>query len=655
MRIALAGNPNSGKTSLFNRLTGMRQHVGNWPGKTVEKKEGEFSIDGKKIEVVDLPGTYSLTAYSDEELIARDYIIHDAPDVVVNVVDAANLERNLYLTVQFIELGANVVLALNMNKLARKRGIRINAKKLSYLLGIPVVKIEAVSGLGVSGLLRHSKLRKKREFRIHYGSELEDHIAQVEETLSQVKPDVPKRWLALKILENDRTAGEISKDSALVLGIREHLAAVFGEKVDAAIADARYGFIAGLCKEAVTRPEMDRVMLSDQIDRVILNKYAGIPIFLAIMYLMFQATFSLGNPVSGYIGLGVSLSADSARSLLASAPAWVSALVADAVIAGIGSVIVFLPNILLLFMIISLLEDSGYLARAAFLMDRFMHRIGLHGKSFLPLIMGFGCTVPAVMATRTLHSRQERLVTMLIAPCMSCGARLPVYVLFASAFFVANQGLVIFSLYVLGTAMALAMGYLFRKTLFRDSPSEFVMELPPYRMPTLTGTVIHMWEKAKYFLIKAGTLIFAALVVMWFLGSLPWGVAFGSADSLIGMIGKAIAPVFAPLGFGTWEAAVALIFGFVAKEAVVGTLGSLYGAGEEGLISVLSNTFTPLSAYSFMIFTLLYVPCIATIATIRREAGWRWALFAAGYLTALAWAAAFIFYQAGSYIRYLTW
>lgn len=668
IEIALAGNPNCGKSTLFNNLTGLKQHVGNWPGKTVEKKDGSFTYEGTKINVTDLPGTYSLTAYSIEEIVARDYLVEENPDVVVHIVDAGNLERNLYLTIQLIELGANLVLAINMNKFATKKGLKIDAKKISQLLGVPVIKIEAVDETGkeqlLQAIIKNAEKKSKPKNKLEYGTEIEEHLIELEKIISKsIKTNkLPPKWLALKLLENDEQI--IKKINGLenngvifekTKEIQKHLNDVFGEDVDVAIADARYGFIAGLVTESVERPKIDKITRSDYIDRIVTNKFLGIPIFLLIMYAMFQITFTLSEPLMGLIDEFFGFLAESTAAIITSAngPEWLVSLFADGIIGGVGSVIIFLPNILLLFLAISILEDSGYMARAAFIMDRVMHKIGLHGKSFIPMILGFGCNVPAIMATRTLENKKDRLLTILINPFMSCGARLPVYMLFVSAFFTENQGLIIFSLYMLGIIMAIIMGLIFKKTLFKGLSSPFVMELPPYRLPTIKGTLIHMWERGKIFLIKAGTLILAAVLVIWFLGSLPLGVEYGSEQSAIGMIGKAISPIFKPLGFGTWQASVALLFGVLAKEVVVGTMGTLYGAGEEGLGTILKSSFTPLTAYTFMVFTLLYVPCIAVLATIKKETNsWKWMLFSAGYLMAIAWIVSFIVYRLGLFLGF---
>ncbi|CEA14748.1 ferrous iron transport protein B [Methanobacterium formicicum] len=701
IRIALAGNPNVGKSTLFNRWTGMRQHVGNWPGKTVEKKEGTFKYKGQEIEVVDLPGNYSLTAYSVEEVVSRDYIVDEKPDVIVNVIDAANIERNLYLTVQMMELGANLVLALNMNKFAREKGLKINKKQLSQLLGVPVIEIEAVDDTGSEELLKNivksSQAPNIVLDRLEYGNEVSEHIQEIQEILDEDVPglDAPSSWIALKLLEDDpeitkkiEESGNGQRVLKNVKKMQRHFNDVFGDDADAAITDARYGFIAGLVSESVKKPKIDKVTRSDMIDRIVTHKYLGIPIFLLIMWLTFQITFTLGDPLGGYIEeafgwLGSTVAANMGEGFLTS-------FIVDGIIGGVGGVLVFVPLIFILFLVLSVLEDSGYLARAAFVMDRFMHKlVGLHGKSFIPMILGFGCAVPGIMATRTLENERDRLLTMLIVPFMSCSARLPVYALIVAAFFSAYQGWVIFSLYLLGIVVAIVVAAIFKKTIFKGMSAPFVMELPPYRIPTVKGALIHMWERGVLFLKKAGTVILALSVVIWALSSLPVGVEYASQDSITGQIGTTLAPVFAPLGFGEWQATVAIIYGFMAKEVVVSTFGIIYGIGEDsggeataeeaapdeqvssetsegssieaapaeeeaapeedpGFIAVMQELFTPLSAYAYMVFVLLYIPCLATLATIRRETNsWKWPGFAAVYTFGVAYVVSLVVYQGG--------
>lgn len=685
IKIALAGNPNVGKSTLFNRLTGMRQHVGNWPGKTVEKKEGTFQYNHHEIEVVDLPGNYSLTAYSVEEVVSRDYIVGEKPDVIVNIIDAANLERNLYLTVQMMELGANMVLALNMNKFAREKGLKINKNELSELLGVPVIEIEAVDKTGSDELLKTIvKVSKSPNVvldRLEYGNEVSEHMEQIEKIIDQDIPqlDAPSSWIALKLMEDDpeiiKKIEETGKGQRVlkeVKKIQRHFNDVFGDDADAAITDARYGFIAGLVSESVKKPKIDKVTRSDLIDRIVTHKYLGIPIFLLIMWFTFQITFTVGDPLGGYIEegfawLGETLAASMGEGFLTS-------FIVDGIIGGVGGVLVFVPLIFILFLLLSILEDSGYLARAAFVMDRFMHKlVGLHGKSFIPMILGFGCAVPGIMATRTLENEKDRLLTMLIVPFMSCSARLPVYALIVAAFFSAYQGWVIFSLYLLGIVVAIIVAAIFKKTIFKGMSAPFVMELPPYRIPTVKGAIIHMWERGVLFLKKAGTIILALSVVIWALSSLPVGVEYGSQESVTGQIGTVLSPIFEPLGFGEWQATVAIIYGFLAKEVVVSTFGTLYGIGgdggggeasadeapaeteeetapeeDPGFIAVMQELFTPLSAYAYMVFVLLYIPCLATLAAIRRETNsWKWPTFAAVYTFVVAYVVSFVIYQGG--------
>jgi ferrous iron transport protein B len=666
IKIALAGNPNVGKSTLFNQLTGMRQHVGNWPGKTVEKKEGAFLYGDHELEVVDLPGNYSLSAYSIEELVSRDYIVDEKPDVIVNVIDAANLERNLYLTVQMMELGANIVLALNMNKFASEKELEIKAKTLSQLLGIPVVKIEASDKTGREDLLNAivtvSKKPNDVSNRLNYGKELSEHIHQLQEIVEEnTLSGAPSSWMAIKLLENDKIIVETVEKTlngpkilSDVKRIQKHLMEVFGEDADEALADARYGFIAGLIKESVKKPKIDKITRSEYIDRVVTNRYLGIPIFLFIMWLTFQITFTVGAPFQEIVETFFGWLGETAAGIMGTN--WFSSLIVDGIIGGVGGVLVFVPIIFLLFLMLSLLEDSGYLARAAFVMDKFMHKIvGLHGKSFIPMILGFGCCVPGIMATRTLENEKDRLLTMLIVPFMSCSARLPVYALFAAAFFTAYQGWVIFSIYILGMIVAILMASIFKKTIFKGMSAPFVMELPPYRRPTIKGALIHTWERGYLFIKKAGTIIFALSVVIWVLSSLPIGVEYASQASVTGQLGTAIAPVFAPLGFGEWQPAVSLVFGVLAKEVVVSTFGTIYGVGVDGggIMMALHDTFSPLAAYSFMAFVLLYIPCFATVATIKRETNsWKWPIFTVLYTTVVAWGVSFIIYQGGSLLGF---
>ncbi|KUO64136.1 MAG: ferrous iron transporter B [Gracilibacter sp. BRH_c7a] len=659
--IALIGNPNAGKTTIFNALTGSRQHVGNWPGVTVEKKEGRLLADSK-VHVIDLPGTYSLGAYSEDELIARNYILFENPDVVLDIIDSANIRRNLYLTVQLLEMNTNIVLALNMLDEAEAKGIEIDENTLAKILNVPVIKTIGTKNQGIEKLISSSiqALGQSREpLTVDYGQEIEDEILVLQKAITEhgeLAQRYYPRWLAVKILEGeDVILNDIQKypNIQTIFTLREkavqHLNQVFAEDIQTIIIEKRYGLIEGVVKQTVKQKKdvQASVSLSDKIDNVVLNKTLGIPIFLLTMWAIFKFTFVIGDPLIGYVEMlfewfGGIVGAMISNELLAS-------LIVDGIIGGLGSIFVFIPPIFTLFFAISLLEDSGYMSRVAYIVDKFMRSLGLHGKSFIPLLIGFGCNVPAIMATRTLENKKDRMVTILVNPFMSCAARLPVYVLFAGALFPDNAGTVIFSLYILGIVMAIIMAKIFKKFLFPGEAAPFVMELPPYRVPTLKGMLIHMWEKGSSFVRKAGTIIFAVVVLIWVLATLPWGVEYASQDSFIGMFGSAISPVFAPLGFGSWEASAALIFGLLAKEVIVGTLGVIYGVGEEGLAVTITQMWTPLAAYSFMVLTLLYVPCVATIGAIKRETNsWKWTGFTIGYTLALGWIVAFIVYQGGT-------
>jgi ferrous iron transport protein B len=653
--VALAGNPNVGKTCIFNNLTGARQHVGNWPGVTVEKKEGHFAHGGETVRVVDLPGIYSLGAYSEDEVIARDYLLSGEAGVVISIIDASNLERNLYLAVQMLEMGTNVVVALNLIDEAKARGIEIDPDKLAQALGVPVVPTVATKKRGMTELVAAAMPRVGESgapLRVPYNREIENEVVKLETLIGQypaLTAQLPSRWLAVKVLEGDDYALGQVRECADILQQRQESARrieeTVGQDVESLMVDGRYGFIAGAVKEAVTKRQTieERLSLSDKIDKVVTHRALGIPIFLAAMWAVFEFTFTLGDPLIGYVETFFEWLGGLAGAWITSEV--VASLVVDGIIGGVGSVLVFIPPIFLLFLAISFLENSGYMARAAYVTDRFMHTLGLHGKSFIPLMIGFGCSVPAIMATRTLENKRDRLITLLITPLMSCAARLPVYVLFVGAFFTAYQGLIIFSLYFLGIIMAILMGVLFKKFLFKGEQAPFVMELPPYRLPTLKGTLIHMWERGYSFIRKAGTIIFGVVVLIWVLSNIPWGASI--EQSVIGHLGHLLAPIYAPTGFGTWEAAVALVFGILAKEVVVATLAVVYGVGGAGLTAAIAQHFTPLSAYAFMAMTLLYIPCVAAVGAIKREAGWRWAGFAVAYTLALGWIVAFLIFQVG--------
>ena len=663
LKIGLAGNPNVGKTTLFNNLTGLNQHVGNWPGKTVEKAEGHYNYNNNRVDVIDLPGNYALSAHSIEEIVSRDFIVDEDSDVIVNIIDASNLERNLYLTVQMMELGANLVVALNMNKFAQDKGYTIDAKKLSDLLGVPVVEIEANSKIGKDQLLKTIEGAAKNPVntvnRLSYGPELFDHLNELQTAIEEDKNlgDVPSRWIAIKLLEDDEIILDRIEDSSKrnnILNttekVKKHFKDIYNESSEEVIANARYAYIEGLLKEVLTKPATEKKTLTDKIDSIVTNRLLGFPIFLIIMYLMFQITFTVAAPFQDMIDEGFGILGEMVAAALGDG--MLTSFIVDGIIGGVGGVLVFLPQIILLFLIISFLEDSGYLARAAFVMDKVMHSlVGLHGKAFIPMILGFGCGIPGIMATRTMENEKDRLITMLIVPFMSCTARMPVYLLLVGAFFAAaDQTNVIFSLYVLGIIVAIIVAFILRKTLFDDMDAPFVMELPDYKLPTLRGILMHTAEKSWGFVRKAGTIILAAAIIVWILSSFPAGVEYGSQESAIGMIGTAVAPVFAPLGFGSWQPAVALIFGLVAKEVVVGTFSSLFGVAEEGagIAAAMHGIFTPLTAYVFMVFVLLYIPCFAALGTIKQETGgWKWPLIMSVTTLITAYVVAFIVYMVG--------
>ncbi|MBM4273033.1 MAG: ferrous iron transport protein B [Deltaproteobacteria bacterium] len=712
LTVAVAGNPNSGKSTLINALAGTRLQVGNWPGVTVEKKEAVLDHQGRRLRLVDLPGTYSLSPYSQEELIARDYLVKEHPDVILNVVDATNLERNLYLTVQLLELGIPVVAALNIYDEAQSKGYSINTRLMEETLGIKAVPTVATQGEGLEALMAAvleagNDPLAHRPRLLHYGQDLEATAQEVAQEVKKNFPELaekyPYRWLAFKLMEGDGQVGRetgLGRGEALAVRGMSHLQEAHGEDIESLMADARYAQAAGLTREALKKTRASRQELTEKIDGVVLNRFLGIPIFLAAMWLVFKLTFDVSAPFSDWMDKMINGPfkrwAGAILGLL-SAPDWLVSLATEGVIAGVGFVLVFVPVIFAMMFFLTFLEGSGYMARAAFVMDRAMHAMGLHGKSFIPMLLGFGCNVPAIYATRTLENPRDKALTALLVPLMSCGARLPVYVLFVGVFFADHSGTVIWSLYVMGILLAVLVGVVFKKTIFRGEYPLFIMELPPYRMPTMRSLLIHTWEKGKHFLIKAGTYILAVSILVWFLLNLPWGVEH-KKDSFLGQTGQVIAPVFKPLGFGNWEAASALITGVIAKEIVVGTMGEIYlpkakedeakevptltedlvemgvsfaGAAKEAaqnifssfgvaklsteekektkpLKSVIQGAFTPLSAYAFMAFVLLYMPCMVVAVAFRHEFGtWKWFGVAFAYGTILAWLVAFGIYQGG--------
>jgi ferrous iron transport protein B len=701
--IALVGNPNSGKTSLFNHASRSREHVGNYAGVTVDSKTAKVNVNGYTIRLTDLPGTYSLSYYSPEELFVRKHIAESVPDIVVNVVDSSNLERNLYLTTQLMEMGVRVVVALNMYDEMRIKGDTFDFQTLGKMTGLTFVPTIASKGKGIKELfskiieIQEEKEASTRKAQINYGFEIEQSIQRVISKIpAMANPTFTPRYLAIKLLEKDKQTSLYFKNIGVLNELKEttareiqRLENFFKEDTESLIAEARYGFIEGALKETYKPAEVTKKTLTRRIDHFLTGKYIGYPIFIFLMWLMFQTTFILGDYPVRWIEIFVSWTGNLLNKLIPEGI--VNDMVIDGIIGGVGGVIVFLPNILILFLFISLMEDTGYMARVAFIVDKLMHKVGLHGKSFIPLLMGFGCNVPAIMATRTIENRSDRMVTMLIIPFMSCSARYPVYILLISAFFFSFQGTILFMLYLIGIAMAAAVAFLLKKTLFKAKEFPFVMELPPYRMPTLKSILKHTWFKGVQYLKKMGTVILVASIIIWALGYFPRNtgrtdyyqnqisiaenpqqvhelkmamISEQQAQSFIGRIGRFIEPVIQPLGFD-WRMGVSLVAGSAAKEVVISTMGVLYqtddSEGVSGLIGKLQSqvytegprkgepVYTPLVAFSYMIFILIYFPCIAVVAALKKESGkWRWPAFVAFYTTAIAWLAAFAVYQVGS-------
>jgi len=657
IRVAMAGSPNSGKSTLFNALTGGHAQVGNWPGVTVEKKEGKLIYKNFKFIITDLPGTYSLTSYSIDEKVARDFIINEKPDVVVSVVDATNIEKNLYLTISLLELGANVVLDLNMADILKAENVKINKEKLEELLGVPVVSTSAIKGEGLAELkesIIKASNKKPKEFKINYGKEIESAIAAIETEVEKININFPPRFIAIKLLEGDGEFIKILQQKgaknviALLTQKSTELESKFGYDIETEIIERRYGFIESITLKCISKKlsAAEKLTVSDQIDRVVTNKWIGIPLFAFILWVTFQLTFTIGGIFANWLDIFFGwLGAITAAHI----PGWLGSLLGNGIIGGVGMVLVFLPNIMILFLLLAFLEDSGYMSRAAFIMDKAMHAIGLPGKSFIPMIIGFGCNVPAIMSTRTISSERDRILTILINPFMSCSARLTIYILFTSIFFKSHQGLIVFSLYTIGILVAVISAKLFKSTIpsLKGPVSPLVMELPPYRWPTLKSISIHMWERSSAFVKKAGTIIVAGVIAIWFLASFPLSAEYAGKGTYIWHLGKFLAPLLKPAGFGFWQAAVALFFGIIAKETVVGTLGTLLG-GSDKLTGALAHLFTPLSAYSFMLMSLLYIPCIATIGVIYRETNsWKWTAFSVTYSILVGWSTAVLFYQIG--------
>ena len=678
IRVALVGNPNCGKTSLFNIASGAHEHVGNYSGVTVDAKEGRFDYAGYRFVLVDLPGTYSLSAYSPEELYVRKNLIENIPDVVINVVDASNIERNLYLTTQVIDMNLRVVMALNMYDELQAKGDKLDIKQLGYLLGVPVCPTVGRDGTGLPELLNtvisiyesHDD-KLARHIHINHGKELEESIDRIKHLIQEdqgIRSRYSTRYLAIKYLEDDKDIEGIIAtlpNADRIASAREEEKArienILHTSTESAVVDAKYAFIHGALAETYEPhvEEKPKLTLTDRIDSVVTNKWAAFPIFIILLYLIFKATFSLGEYPMNWIDWLVAKFGDLVASCMAEG--WLKDLVVDGIIAGVGSVLVFLPNILILYFFLSLMEDSGYMARAAFIVDKLMHRIGLHGKSFIPMIMGFGCNVPAIMSTRSIESRKSRLITIAILPFMSCAGRLPIFVLLAGAFFPHNSALALLGIYFLGVVLAIVSALVVGRFVKEDD-LPFVMELPPYRVPTGKAIWRHTWEKGKQYLEKMATTILIGSVVIWCLGYFPRsgkGVEYQQEHSYIGQLGKAVSPALEPLGF-SWKMDIGLLTGVVAKELVVSTLGVMYapdaesaelaasGADEHDtqLQATLAHSIDLPAAVAFMIFILLYFPCIATFVAIKNETGkWRWAIAICAYTMAVAWIAAHIGYH----------
>ncbi len=665
--IALAGNQNCGKTTLFNALTGSNQHVGNFPGVTVEKKEGSIK-KYKEAVLVDLPGIYSLSPYTAEEVVTRDFLVKEHPDAIINIVDATNLERNLYLTLQMMELNIPMILALNMMDEVRASGNTIHVKKLSERLGIPVIPISASKGEGIADLLdvvvktiKQKKPTQKLDFCQGEVHRAIHSIAHIIEDHAEAA-GYPTRFAATKLVEGDEPMFKAldldMSDIHIIDHIVEQMEENLGTDREAALADMRYTYIEALCAECVVKHQETREQQrSEKIDRFLTHKYLGIPIFLLIMMTIFWLTFSvIGAPLQDLLSAWIDRFTAMLSNVLIAADVtpWLHSLIINGVCAGVGSVLSFLPIIVLLFFFLSLLEDSGYMARVAFVMDKLLRKIGLSGRSFVPMLIGFGCSVPAIMATRTLSSDRDRKMTIVLTPFMSCSAKLPIYGMITAAFFPNHAALVMVSLYILGIVVAILSGLLLKNTIFQGNSVPFVMELPAYRLPDAKSVLLHMWEKGKDFLHKAFTIIFIASIVIWFLQSFDWrlNMVADSANSILASIGSIIAPAFAPIGFNDWRASTALITGFTAKESVVSTLTILTGASSDAQLSaMLTQMFSPLSAFSFLAFTILYMPCVAAFAASKRELGsMKEALLTAAYQTFVAYLAALVIFQLGSLI-----
>ena len=654
------GNPNCGKTSLFNAACGAHERVGNYSGVTVDAKEGQLDFEGYHFSLIDLPGTYSLSTYTPEELYVRKYIIEQHPDIIVNVIDASNLERNLYLTTQLIDMDVPMIIALNMYDELQESGNQLNIEQLGTLLGAPIIPTIAKEGVGVKELfhqvieIAEGKQKIARHIHVNHGKLIEDNIAIIERLIRknpEPHQNYSVRFLSIKLLENDQQVENIVRqldNSDEIISQRnlcqQNILHEIDEDSESAITDAKYGYIQGALKETYRRAQRHKRMLTKRIDAVVTHQVWGFPIFFLLMYLMFFCTFNIGQYPMDWIDAIVGWAGEGIRAVMPDGP--LKDLITGGIIDGVGGVIVFLPNIMILYAFISWMEDSGYMARAAFIMDKIMHRMGLHGKSFIPMIMGFGCNIPAIMATRTIEDRKSRLITMLIVPLMSCSARLPVYIIIITAFFPSHKALMLMAMYLIGIVISILMANLLNRYVIKGESSPFVMELPPYRLPSWVSVSRHTWEKGREYLKKMGTTILAASIAIWALSYFPHNDTLSDEQqieqSYIGMIGKAIEPVNKPCGM-EWREGVALITGVGAKEIVASTMSVLYQG------NLANSGITPLAAFCLMIFVLLYMPCLPTCISIKNESGqWKWAVFTALYTTILAWTLSAAIYQIGS-------
>jgi len=670
IKIALAGNPNCGKTTIFNELTGSSQYVGNWPGVTVEKKEGKLK-GHKDVTIVDLPGIYSLSPYTLEEVVTRNFLIEERPDVIINIVDGSNIERNLYLTTQLVELGIPVVIALNMMDVVNKNGDIINTSKLSKTLGCEVLETSALKGKGLKELSNKAVEIGKNTTKVAllntFSKDTEDVLSNIEKLLKGNSLIKNPRWFYIKLFERDEKVLDYLKLDNNTKHKLDDLIKNYENSLDddaeSIITTERYDYIGKITTSCVKKKNNSNLTTSDKIDKIVTNRWLALPIFALIMLgIYYIAVTTIGTIATDWVNdtLFAEIIQGNVSDWLMNMQVadWLHGLIVDGIIGGVGAVLGFVPQIMVLFFLISLLEDCGYMARVAFIMDRIFRRFGLSGKSFIPMLIGSGCSVPAVMASRTIENDRDRKMTIMLTPFIPCSAKLPVFALLAGAFF-PTQPWAAPSMYFLGIAMVILSGIILKKTkLFKGDPAPFVMELPQYRIPSLKGLLIHMWDRGKAFIIKAGTIIFVASGTIWFLQSFSWSLQMVDAqDSILASIGNVIAPIFAPLGFGNWQAAVATVTGFLAKENVVATFGVLFGLGAEltesdpNLVSTMGDLFNVVSAYSFMAFTLLAAPCFAAIGAIKREMGsWKWTFIALGYQTGLAYIVALIIYQVGRLI-----